>query len=285
MLPNILIPDKEWLEILKKKMIQAGPETIHVITDFDRTLTKAFVGGKKIPSLISVLRNGNYLTSGYAEKAHGLFNKYHPIEVNPDIPEGEKKKAMLSWWREHFDLLIKSGLNKKDIEDAVGSGDICIRSDLPDFLEILNKYGIPVAIISSNGLGGDSISMYLKRKNLAYDNVHVISNSYIWDKNGNAVGVKEPIIHSANKDETAIRDTPVFDLIKGRKNVILIGDSIEDIKMVSGFDYDNIIKIGFLNENSEKSIDMFRRSFDVIILNDSGMGYVNSLLGEILGRD
>ncbi|MEA2004089.1 MAG: hypothetical protein U9O53_03960 [archaeon] len=281
---DILVPDEERLETLKKKMVQAGPGTIHVVTDFDRTLTKAFVNGKKIPSLISVLRNGNYLTSDYAERAHELFNKYHPIEIDTGISEDGKKKAMFSWWREHFDLLIKSGLNKKDIEDAVGSGDICIRSGLPDFLDILNKHRIPLAIISSNGLGGDSISMYLKRKNLAYGNVHVISNSYIWDENGNAVGVKEPIIHSANKDETVIRETPVFGLLKNRKNVILLGDSIEDIKMVSGFDYDNIIKIGFLNETSEKSIDMFRRSFDVIILNDSGMGYVNSLLGDILDK-
>ncbi|NOQ38575.1 hypothetical protein GQ472_06845, partial [archaeon] len=70
-----------------------------------------------------------------------------------------------------------------------------------------------------------------------------------------------------------------------RKNVILLGDSIEDIKMVKGIDYDNIIKIGFLNENQEKSLEAYKRNFDVVILNDSGMGYVNSLLGDILDKN
>ena len=282
---DVLIPDKEKLEKLKSNMAKTGSETIHVVTDFDRTLTKAYVDGKKMPSMISVLRDGNYLTSGYAEKAHGLFNKYRPIELDTEISEDEKKKAMFSWWKEHFDLLIESGLNKKNIEDAVNLGNAQIRDGLPEFFSTLRSHNIPVAIISSNGLGGDSISMYLEKKDIVYDNIHIISNSYIWDEDGNAVGVKEPIIHAANKDETAIRDTPVFDLIKDRKNVILLGDSIEDIKMVSGFEYDNIIKIGFLNENQEKSLEAYKRNFDVVICNDSGMDYVNSLLKDILDKN
>jgi len=192
---------------------------------------------------------------------------------------------MHRWWTEHFDLLIRSGLNKKDIENAVYSGDVHIRDGLPEFFSMLHEHKIPVVIISSNGLGGDSISMYLEKENIAYDNIHIISNSYIWDEDGNAIGVKEPIIHVANKDETVIRETPVFDLIKDRGNVILLGDSIEDIKMVKGIDYDNIIKIGFLNENQEKSLEAYKRDFDVVILNDSGMSYVNSLLGDILDKN
>jgi hypothetical protein len=69
---------------------------MHVVSDFDRTLTKVFVNGKKIPSLISVIRDGNYLSSDYAEKAHALFNKYHLIETDTKIPLGEKKKAKQS---------------------------------------------------------------------------------------------------------------------------------------------------------------------------------------------
>ncbi len=282
---DILIPDEERLKVLKGSIAKAGSETIYLITDFNRTLTKAYVDGEKTPSLISVLRDGDHLTLDYAEKAHALYNKYHAIEIDPDIPDGTKREAMHRWWTEHFDLLIKSGLKKKDIEDAVNSGKVHIRDGLPECFAKLQKHDVPVAIISSNGLGGDSISMYLEKEKIAYDNIHIISNSYIWDADGNATGVKEPIIHVANKDETVIRETPVFDLIKDRRNVILLGDSPDDIKMASGLDYDNIIKIGFLNENQEENLEAYKRAFDVVIRNDSGMGYVNSLLLDILGRN
>ena len=282
---DVLIPDKDRLETLKGNMAKAGQETLYVITDFNRTLTKAYVDGEKTPSLISVLRDGNHLTSGYAEKAHALFNKYHSIEINPDILDVDKRKAMNDWWREHFALLIKSGLKKKDIEDAVNSGKVHIRDRLPEFFSMLYKHKIPVTIISSNGLGGDSISMYLEKEEILFDNIHIISNSYIWDADGNAIGVKEPIIHVANKDETAIRETPVYDIIKDRRNVILLGDSPDDIKMANGLNSDNIIKIGFLNENPEKNLEAYKRDFDVVILNDSGMSYVNSLMEDILGRN
>ncbi|MBW6461677.1 MAG: hypothetical protein K0B07_01360 [DPANN group archaeon] len=166
--------------------------------------------------------------------------------------------------------------------DAVLSSNVCIREGLTGFFEVLQKYDVPVVIISSNGLGGVSISLYLEKEKLVYKNIHIISNSYIWDDDGNAIGVKEPIIHVANKDETAIKKTPVYDLIKSRKNVILLGDSPDDIKMVSGFNYDNIIKVGFLNENQKNNLELYKKMFDIVILNDSGMDAVNNLLKDIL---
>ena len=188
---------------------------------------------------------------------------------------------MHTWWTEHFNLLIRSGLKKKDVEDVVLSGNVQIREGLIEFFEILQKHDVPVVIISSNCLGGDSISLYLEKEKLNYENIHIIFNSYIWNADGNAIGVKEPIIHVANKDETAIKETPVYDVIKDRKNVILLGDSPDDIKMVSGLDYDNLIKIGFLNENQESNLELYKKTFDVVIVNDSGMGYVTDILERI----
>ncbi|MBW6461676.1 MAG: hypothetical protein K0B07_01355 [DPANN group archaeon] len=105
---DIIIPNKERLHVLKDKIAKAGPDTLHVVTDFNRTLTKAYIDGKKTPSLISVLRNENYLSVEYAEKANELFDKYHPMEIDPLISEEDKRVAMNQWWTEHFNLLIKS---------------------------------------------------------------------------------------------------------------------------------------------------------------------------------
>jgi len=46
---NILIPNPEKLEELIGKIAQDGKEHFHVIADFDRTLTSAFVNGKPRP--------------------------------------------------------------------------------------------------------------------------------------------------------------------------------------------------------------------------------------------
>jgi len=279
---NIIIQNISNLENLKKSIFEDGIECLHVLADFDKTLTTLFVNGEKVPSLISVLRNGDYLTSDYAQKANQLYDKYHPIEIDPKVPTEEKKKFMNEWWMTHFDLLIKSGLNKKDIENVIKSRKIKLRHGFSDFLNILKENNIPLVIMSSSGLGDDAISMYLKQEEKLYNNVHIISNSYKWDEKGNAIGVKEPIIHVMNQDETAIQNFPAFEIIKNRKNVLLLGDSVGDIGMVEGFDYNNLIKIGFLNENVEENLESFKANYDVLILNDSSMDYVNKLLREII---
>ena len=49
-----LIPNHQHLEAVLQKMIADGKDHFHVIADFDRTLTKAFVDGKPRLSLESL---------------------------------------------------------------------------------------------------------------------------------------------------------------------------------------------------------------------------------------
>ncbi len=281
---NIIIPNPERLENVVREISKGGAEKLHILADFDKTLTRAFVDGEEIPSLMSIMRSrdGEYLSGGYAKKAKELYEKYHPIEVDSKIPAEEKKKAMREWWITHFELLINLGLNRKDIEKVVDSGKIKFRDGASDFLDLLKNYSIPLIIMSASGLGGDAISMYLEKENKMSANIYIISNSFEWDKNGKAVGIKEPIIHSLNKDETLVKDFPVFEKIKDRKNVLLLGDSLDDVGMVEGFDYENLIKIGFLNSNIEEKMKFYRKVFDVVITNDSDMYYINDLLKKVI---
>lgn len=282
MTENIIIPNPEKLERTVKIFSKDGKDKIHILTDFDRTLTTAFINGKSVPSLISILRDGNYLTPDYAIKANELYAKYHPIEIAPKVSLEARKKAMFEWWTIHFDLLIKLGLNRKDIESVVEFGKIKFRDGFGEFADFLYQYQIPLVIMSSSGLGSEAISMYLKKEGKLYDNVYIISNSFQWDENGKAISVKQPIIHILNKDKTSVQNFPVFEVIKNRKNVLLLEDSLDDIGMTKGFDYDNLIKIGFLNENIEENLEYYKQDYDVVILNDFSMDYVNVLLREII---
>ncbi|MDO8424683.1 MAG: hypothetical protein Q7S70_01960 [bacterium] len=279
---NVVIPNPQKLEKLKEEFVRGGAGSLHLVSDFDRTLTKAFVDGKSVPSMISVFANGNFLTPDYTQKAQELYSKYHPIEMNFTLPIEERKKAMLEWWTTHFELLIKSGLNKKDLEKVVDSQKIKFREGFEEFADFLKFRNIPLVIVSSSGLGIDAISMRLEKAGKLSDNIHIVSNSFEWDSGGNVKAVKLPIIHVLNKDETSIQKFPFFGAVKERKNVILLGDSIEDIGMVAGFNFDNLIKIGFLNENIEENLERYGEKFDAVILNDSSLDSVNRLLKETI---
>jgi len=278
---NIVIANPEKLEDIKKRIAEGGAKKFHILSDFDRTLTTAFIDGKSIPSLISILRDENYLTSDYGSKAQALYDKYHQIEIDSTVPVAEKKKAMQEWWETHFNLLIKSRLNKKDIERAVDTCKVKFRDGFGEFMDFLKDHNIPLVIMSSSGLGVDAIKMYLAKEEKLYDNIYVISNSFEWDDKGYAIAVRKPIIHGMNKDETLVQDFPAFDVIKNRKNVLLLGDSLDDVGMAVGFDTENLIKIAFLNEKAEENLESYKKTFDAVILNDGSMEYVNSLLKSI----
>ncbi len=284
MIDDVILSNEKALEKIKRLISSRGVDNFHVVADFDRTLTKAFVEGEKFHSLIAILRDGSYLTKDYAEKAHALFGKYHPIEIDTNISIENKKREMRKWWIEHADLLVKSGLNKKDVENVAKSKKIIFREGTLEFIDNLYQNNIPLVIISSGGLGGVPILMCLEREGKRYDNIYLVANSYEWDEKGNAIKINEPIITSVNKDETMIRNFPFFDIIKNRKNVLLLGDSLEDVNMIKGFDYDNLIKIGFLNEKIEENLNLYKKNYDIVILNDGSMQYVSELLRDLFNR-
>lgn len=279
----MIIFNQERFEELKEKFKKDGVEKLHVLADFDQTLTHAFVNNKRTPALISILADEGHLASDYSKKANALFKKYYNIEIDSDIPFEEKRKAMKEWWTKHFDLLISSGLNRNDIEEIVRSENIVLRKGIPELLNNLKSNNIPLVILSSAGVGKESIVSYLGYKKLLSDNIYIICNSFNWSEDGKAISVNQPIIHSLNKDETVIKDFPeVFEKIKERTNVILLGNSIHDIDMITGFDYDNLIKIGFLNEEVDKNLEKYKENFDVVITDDSSAEFVNSLLKELI---
>lgn len=66
---------------------------------------------------------------------------------------------------------------------------------------------------------------------------------------GILVGFKGEMIHVYNKNESAIHKSDYFEKLKNRENIILMGDSIGDLKMADGAtNAQNLLKIGFLND-------------------------------------
>lgn len=279
---SVIVYEPDNLETIKQSIRSAGADSIHVLADFDRTLTYGSIDGIKTPSIISLLRDGNHLSEGYAEKAHALFDKYHPVEIDPETPVEEKKKAMMEWWTSHNALLVESGLEKSDLKDIVESGHVKFREGVSDFLKSLYEKNIPLVILSASG-AGDTIEMFFENSGMNYDNIIYVTNQFEWDNDGRAIGIKEPIIHSMNKDETVLENLPeIYARIKDRKNVILLGDGLGDLGMVKGFQYENLLSIGFLNDKVNELELSYREAFNVVLTGDGNFVPVNDLMGELL---
>ena len=151
-----------------------------------------------------------------------------------------------------------------------------------ELFDLLYQKNIPLIILSASGVGYDSIYYCLKNENKLYDNIDIISNDFVRDENGKAIGVREPVIHSFNKDETVVKDFPIYEDIKDRKNILLLGDGLWDAQMADGFDYENIIKIWFLNNDSPEHREKFSEVFDLIILDDGDIEEVNKIIKKLV---
>lgn len=281
---DIIITNPDKLQATIQKISSQGSKHLYIIADFDRTLTKAFVDGEPKTALISIIQDKWYLGPDFSVKSKENFNKYHPIEIDPSIPFEEKKQAMYSRRKDQFELILKSWLKKDIIKHVVDTEEIPFRDRYSDFFDLLKSKDIPLIIFSSSWMWYEWIYYTLQKIDKLSDNIHIISNAFIRDENDKVIAIREPIIHSFNKDETAIHQFPIYEEIKHRKNIILLWDSLGDVDMAKGFDYENIIKIWFLNKEIDKNLQQYKNSFDIVITNDWDMEYVNDLLKNLLTK-
>jgi HAD superfamily hydrolase (TIGR01544 family) len=178
---------------------------------------------KHVGSLISILYTQGYFSPAYQKTAQAYHNHYLPIEKDTTLPLAERKKAMLEWWTKHKELLIKEGLTKDHIYQAMQSAYVQLREGYQTFFSILQHYHIPLVILSAGGLGVVSIEQYLKHHKVRYDNISLIGNDFIRDEHGKAIDIKLPLIHPFNKSATLLQDFPEIDAqVQARKNVILL---------------------------------------------------------------
>jgi cytosolic 5'-nucleotidase 3 len=278
---NVIIANALVLAEKIKKFSEGGLDTIQVVSDFDKTLTKFKINGEKVSSVISVLRDEKYLTPDYSDRAKALFNLYHPFEIDSTLDWEFRKSKMLEWWSKHYEVLKECGLTKDDLESIVKSNRIQFRDGYRFLFEFLQQYDIPCTIITSNGLGGDIIKMVFSRDGVDCEKINVLSNNIVWDENGKFLDILKPIIHVLNKDEVIIEDEKIKLQIKDKKNVILIGDGEGDLSMTSHIEFEDIIRVGFLNEKEEESMETFKKVFDIVVINDGSLEVVNEILKVI----
>ncbi len=279
---KIIYTNPKNLEKILENMKKEGLEKLHILADFDRTLTKTFINGKKRHSLIHSMEEKWYLGKEFSKEYKQNFEYYYPIEIDPNIFLEEKNKHMEEWWINTNKLLIKNNLNKNDIRKIVNNWNIEFREWVKEFLDFLKQNSIPLIIISASWLWVESIKYFFEENNVFYDNIYIISNDFVWDKDWKAINYKTPVIHTFNKWETILKEFPeIYEKIQNRKNVILLWDSLWDHHMIDWFDYKNLVKIWFLNEKEDELIQEYQKRYDIVITWDWDFGEVNRILKNL----
>jgi HAD superfamily hydrolase (TIGR01544 family) len=177
--------------------------------------------------------------------------------------------------------LVESGLNKKDLEKISTSSGIIFRKNCLESLTLLNSNDVPFVVLSASGAGDESVISCLKSGGMYLENISVISNKYLWDSNDDAVERVKPYIHTFNKSGVSITHNKlIYSRIENRKNVILLGDSLGDCHMADGLEYDNILKIGFLNSDVSNKLESYKKHYNVVITYDKEFDFVYDFLNS-----
>lgn len=277
---EIIIVNKNLKKIITE-IKKDKKENLFFVADFDRTLTYGHYNNIQVPSIMSLLRINNVLNKEYSFKSKKLFEKYHQIEADEKYPLNLKKIKMEKWWEKHTQLLVKYKLSKNHLIKTIDSEKLNFRKGFDKFINKLYENKIPLIVFSASNCGEVIILFFKKQKKLK-NNIFFILNKFIW-KNNIVKSIKKPIIHSMNKNEIKInKNSKMYKEIKDKKNIILLGDSTSDVKMLNNLNYKNVIKIGFLNPKYNKSTREYKKHYDIILKGDKDMNFVNQLIKKII---
>lgn len=253
----------------KLNSIKLNYNNFFVVMDFDRTITADDSLGSW-----AVLENTNFMNPKFKEESADLVKKYYPYELDYSIDDKTKSAYMQEWYTKNMDLFYKYNLTHDILINCVKNSNIKFRNGFLNFFYDLHRKNIPVVILSA-GIG-NVIEELLKLNNCLYDNVFIISN-FIKFKDNIMLPFNDNMIHSSNKSLNVINFNNNF---FNKDFILLFGDLIEDLNMVPKNDLPRTISFGFLEINVEENLDLYKKSFDVVLTNNSSFVDVTTLLNN-----
>ncbi|XP_076459315.1 cytosolic 5'-nucleotidase 3-like isoform X2 [Babylonia areolata] len=280
---HVHIKNPENVARIIRQMMDDAHHKLQVVADFDRTLSKYAHKGEVCSTTHGILEDSQYMSEEFKTKATALKNTYLPIEFDGTKTIEEKIPYMIEWWTKGHALITSSHLTRDLLRTVVRSSTAHLRDGCQWFFDQLHDHEIPLLIFSA-GIG-DIIAELISFKGHLYDNMKIVSNFLQFDEEGKVMGFTDDLIHVYNKNENAVHSSDYFENIKHRQNLILLGDSLGDLRMAEGAEeLECMLKIGFLNFKVEENLEQYKNSYDIVIIQDETMDVVNSLMRKILGH-
>lgn len=244
-------------------------KSYYVVADFDKTLTEGTSN-----STWAVMANANGVNEEYTKKRNELYKIYRPKEIDMTLSEEEKSQYMEEWWQKHISLFFEYGLEEKAVKNSIKDGGLKFREGAKEFLEKMRDMSVPVIIISA-GIG-NIIEEFLNQEECYFDNIFVLSN-FVKFKDGIIEKIEGSTIHALNKNVVKL-PKKITDKLSIRKNILLLGDGIADLKMVKAEDLEKTITVGFLDEKIEENLEYYNKEFDIVLTNQASIDDVNKIL-------
>ncbi|XP_064421401.1 7-methylguanosine phosphate-specific 5'-nucleotidase isoform X2 [Latimeria chalumnae] len=276
--------DREHVKEIISSICSDGTNKLQVISDFDMTLTRFACNGKRCPTSHNIIDTSFLISDECKKKLKELLNTYYPIEIDPSRTVAEKYPLMVEWWTKAHELLIEQKIQKEQLAQAVKESDMMLRDGYRVFMDKLYENNIPLFIFSA-GIG-DVLEEIIRQAGVFHPNIKVFSNYMDFDENGVLRGFKGELIHTYNKNDGALRNIEYFQQLKGRTNVILLGDSMGDLGMANGVpNVENLLKIGFLNDKVEERLEKYLDSYDIVLEKDETLDVVNGILKCVIDKN
>ena len=263
-------------ELLEAKLSRFTVGNTRVVTDFDSTLT-----AENGSNSWSIFSDAGLLPHEALEERRMLREKYYPIEIDHSLPFDVRAAHMRDWWVSALEILSRYGLKKDDLA-SVAAHKMVLREGFSEFLRDTHGLSIPVLVLSA-GIT-QSIDSLLSHNGADRHNVSVASNRLTFDGSGICDGYEGNVIHVTNKDKWDADDA-VRSHFEERNNVLLFGDSLDDIRMVKPEKRGDTVAVGFCTKNRRHQLDAFRETFDIVVESDlTDAGVCAALVERILAN-
>ena len=195
---------------------------------------------------------------------------------------------MIEWWTATHENMVASGLTKAGLTAACQQSGILMRHGFAALAQSLLDEKIPLLIFSA-GIA-EVLEGVIHAHGLDHPNQTIIGNRMIFEEEengggGKLLGFRDPLIHVFNKNEALKMHLEYFEAQRSRKNSILMGDSLGDLKMVEGVEsVANCLTIGFLNTKVDELLERYMEHFDLVLVNDNSMDVPNQILAGVVAR-
>ncbi|XP_071776447.2 7-methylguanosine phosphate-specific 5'-nucleotidase-like [Centroberyx gerrardi] len=277
---SVLMRERSRVEETIQAMQRAGAGSLQVISDFDMTLTRFAHNGKRVPTTHNILDNRLLINEDCTRKMRQLLNTYYPIEIDASRTAEEKLPLMVEWWTKVHELLIQQKIRKDMLAQAVKESSAMLREGHKVFFDCLAEHQVPLLIFSAGV--GDILEEVIRQNHVFHPNVRIISNYMDFDHSGILRAFKGQLIHTFNKREGALQHAAHLRELQDRPNVLLLGDSLGDLTMADGVSQpQNVLTIGFLNDQVEERKESYVNSFDIVLVKDETMDVPNGVLSYI----
>ena len=258
----------KYLNNNKINQLNLNKDNTYIVMDFDKTITSYDSSDSW-----DAAANPKFVEQGIRSDMDKLYKKYRSIEMDYTISKEEKLKQMEIWYSECMNLYYKYKLTKDQIEKSIQISNIKFRKGAKELLILAHNNKIPVIILSA-GIG-NSIKQFLEENNCLFnDTMYIISNFIEFDDNGKVIKFDDSkMIHTLNKTMNGHLPEELIYKVKDKQYKVLIGDLIEDIKMVNEKEKDTTLKIGILTKEMEReeNLKLYNEIFDVVLTDEEDL--------------